>query len=127
MTTVLDASAVVKFVTRQVDVSDLGHFADTMVAPDLMLSEVGSGLRRAARAGLIASALAPSLLLEALEMPVATESSRELIERAFELRHNVTVADGCYVALAERLGCGILTSDVRLVRAPGVSVPFTLV
>ncbi len=127
MTTVLDASAVVKFVVRQVHASDVSYFDDSMVAPDLMLCEVGSGLRRAVRLGFVAPQLAPTLLQEVLEMPVESESSRDLLERAFELRHNVTVADGCYVALAERLGCAILTADERLARTPGIDVPFTVV
>jgi predicted nucleic acid-binding protein len=37
------------------------------------------------------------------------------------------VGDGCYVALAEQLGCGLLTSDVRLARSPAIAVPVTLV
>jgi predicted nucleic acid-binding protein len=38
--------------------------------------------------------------------------------RAFELRANVTAYDACYVALAEGLGCALVTSDARLAAAP---------
>jgi predicted nucleic acid-binding protein len=39
--------------------------------------------------------------------------------RAYELRANVTPYDATYVALAEQLGCALITGDRRLARAPG--------
>ncbi len=39
--------------------------------------------------------------------------------RAFQLRANITPYDAVYVALAEELGCSLLTLDTRLARAPG--------
>ena len=44
----------------------------------------------------------------------------DLLPRAIELRHTVTVADGLYVALAEELGVPLFTADRRLARASGV-------
>ena len=44
----------------------------------------------------------------------------ELLERAYELRHNVGAYDAMYVALAEVLQCPLITSDVRLANAIGV-------
>ena len=43
--------------------------------------------------------------------------------RAFELRANVTAYDATYVALAEQLGCSLVTGDGRLALAPGVRCP----
>jgi len=42
-----------------------------------------------------------------------------LLTRCWELRHNITMYDAAYVALAEVLGVVLLTSDVRLTKAPG--------
>ena len=42
-----------------------------------------------------------------------------LADRAWELRHNLTIYDGWYVALAETLSCPLLTLDQRLARATG--------
>ncbi|MPZ67467.1 MAG: VapC toxin family PIN domain ribonuclease [Pseudonocardiaceae bacterium] len=42
-----------------------------------------------------------------------------LLDRVWELRHNLTVYDGWYVALAETLGTSLVTADVRLAEAPG--------
>jgi predicted nucleic acid-binding protein len=43
--------------------------------------------------------------------------------RAYELRANLTAYDASYVALAEGLGCPLLTADARLSRAPGIRCP----
>lgn len=42
-----------------------------------------------------------------------------LLGRAWELRQNLTIYDGVYVALAERLGTTLVTADNRLGQAPG--------
>jgi predicted nucleic acid-binding protein len=49
-------------------------------------------------------------------------SVRALSERAWQLRANITFPDACYVALAEALGCPLVTTDMRLVRAPNLPV-----
>ena len=41
------------------------------------------------------------------------------MRRAYALRANVTPYDATYVALAEILGCELLTGDRRLANAPG--------
>lgn len=43
-----------------------------------------------------------------------------LLRRACELKANVTVHDGVYVALAEALGCALLTADARLASTSGL-------
>jgi predicted nucleic acid-binding protein len=49
------------------------------------------------------------------------------LDRIWELRDNVSAYDAGYVALAEALGCGLLTADGRLAGAPGVRCPITVV
>ncbi|MEP6462497.1 MAG: type II toxin-antitoxin system VapC family toxin [Frankiaceae bacterium] len=46
-----------------------------------------------------------------------------LVPRAFELRANVSAYDACYIALAERLGCELITVDGRLATATGPRCP----
>lgn len=41
------------------------------------------------------------------------------LRRASDLRDTVTGYDACYVALAEALGCALLTADARLAGAAG--------
>ena len=43
-----------------------------------------------------------------------------LVWRVWELRSNLTTYDASYVALAERLGCTLVTLDARIARAPGL-------
>ena len=61
-----------------------------------------------------------AVALEDLEdLDLARYPALPLMRRAYELRANVTAYDAAYVALAELLGCGLLTGDDRLAKAPG--------
>ena len=42
-----------------------------------------------------------------------------MIDRVWELRHNVSAYDAAYIALAEALRCNLLTADHRLAAATG--------
>jgi predicted nucleic acid-binding protein len=53
-------------------------------------------------------------------LPLSVFPTAPLLRRVWELGDNVTSYDGCYVALAEALGCVFLTADIRLANAPGV-------
>ena len=127
MTAVLDSSALVSQLVGWVDESHSAVFDTDLVAPDILLVEAASGLRRSERRGLLSREVAVGLLQHLFELPVEIVTSLELLERAFELRHNLTIQDACYVALAEEYQCALITSDARLARAPGVTVPVTLV
>lgn len=43
----------------------------------------------------------------------------QFMARAYDLRANMTAYDAAYVALAEELGCELLTADTRLGQNPG--------
>ncbi len=58
--------------------------------------------------------------VEALaDLPLERYPMVSLLPRIFELGANVTPDDAVYVALAESLGCPLLTNDRALSRAPG--------
>ncbi|HTW43090.1 MAG TPA: type II toxin-antitoxin system VapC family toxin [Solirubrobacteraceae bacterium] len=44
-----------------------------------------------------------------------------LAARAWELRHNLSIYDATYVALAETTGVTLITLDKRLAKAPGTN------
>lgn len=50
-----------------------------------------------------------------------------LLGRVWALRPNLTAYDASYVALAEALGCSLVTADRRLSRADGPTCPITVV
>ena len=50
-----------------------------------------------------------------------------MLGRIWELRDNLSAYDASYAALAEQLGCALLTADRRLSRAPAIGCPITLV
>ena len=50
-----------------------------------------------------------------------------VLDRIWELRDNLSAYDAGYVALAEALGCNLLTADRRLAGASGVRCPITVV
>lgn len=52
-------------------------------------------------------------------LPLERYPHPALVPRAFELRENVTVYDGVYLALAELLHVTLLTGDAALSAIPG--------
>jgi len=61
-------------------------------------------------------------LIRELENMIAVRHPHdELLDRAWELRDNVTAYDSFFVALAERLDIPLLTRDRRLARSSGHS------
>ena len=123
---VLDASAAVTMLLADVD-RDAPYLEGDFAAPDIFLVEVANAIRRLELTDVVSAASAATAMADLVELPVELTSSRELVERAFVLRANVTIMDGCYVALAEQLECGIITADARLAGTPGIDVPFTLI
>lgn len=77
-------------------------------------------LRRRWRAGDLAARRLRSAIEDLLALPIVRFPTGPLMTRAYDLRANVTPYDAAYVALAQSLGCTLLTADARLARAPGV-------
>jgi predicted nucleic acid-binding protein len=96
-------------------------------APHLIDSEVASGLRRQVRATSIGSEDAGAALDVWLRLGMARHPALGLLRRMWELRENLSAYDATYVALAEALGCPLLTADARLAGATGVRCPVTTV
>jgi predicted nucleic acid-binding protein len=86
---------------------------------DLIDAEVGQVLRRFALRRDISGSRATALLDDYLDLPVRRYPDGVLLGRAFQLRANVSVYDGLYLALAEVLGCPLLTGDGSLAGVPG--------
>jgi predicted nucleic acid-binding protein len=60
---------------------------------------------------------AGQLLGALIDLPITRHRHLSLLARAISLRHNFTVYDGVYVALAESLGATLVTGDQKLAAA----------
>jgi predicted nucleic acid-binding protein len=101
-------------------VRDLLRRAAAVSAPDLVDVETVAALRRLWLGGMLSDARLAAGIRDLEALPIRRYPTRRLMGRAYELRDTVTQYDATYVALAEGLGCPLVTGDARLARAPGV-------
>ena len=101
--------------------------AEQLHVPHLIDYEVASGLRRRFAAEQLAADAGWAALDTWRRLGMTRYAIHPLLDRIWELRDNLSVYDAGYIALAERLGCSLLTADSRLARAPGVGCPVTIV
>lgn len=120
-TVVVDASALVSAI---VDQGDLGDRSRAMLrgrrraAPFLIDAEIGSAVRSMVLRGDLDDAVGESARLLAERMVHNRHPHHGAVgARAWQLRHNLGFYDALYVALAERLGCDLITADLRIARA----------
>jgi predicted nucleic acid-binding protein len=99
---------------------------EALAAPDLAKVEVLSVLRRQVLNGSLAQSHAKNAVANLLALPITAYPAQAFLKRCWELRSNVTPYDASYVALAETLGCQLLTADVRLANAPGPTCPIEI-
>jgi predicted nucleic acid-binding protein len=92
-------------------------------APHLVDLEVLSVLRRQASVGALDERRVGLAIRDLVDLPMVRYPHLPFVGRLWELRGNVTPYDAMYVALAETLGCTLVTADARLSRAPGVGCP----
>ncbi len=94
--------------------------AAEVAVPDFLHIEVASALRRMRLKHTIDDARLDELIGDLGDLAVTSYASAALVPRVMELRENLTVYDAAYVALAEALGCPLVTFDRGLLAAPDV-------
>ena len=120
---VVDASVLVEYLTggENEEAAENAIGRERWVwAPALVDAEVGNALRRQVRAKVLTVRKAHAALDDLLEMRLQRVEHRFLVDRAWQLRDNVSFYDGLYVALAEAAGAPLLTFDKKLARASGL-------
>lgn len=120
---VVDASAVVAAIvgnpaTAEAIAERIGSTA--AVAPDIVDVEVLSALRRLWLGQKLTEAQFRFGAADLEQLALERHSSLGLAPAIIDHRHNLTAYDASYVALAEALGCALLTLDARLAHAPGL-------
>jgi predicted nucleic acid-binding protein len=90
-----------------------------VAAPDLVDVETVAVLRKRWIAGTVSDDRFAAAVEDLEQLDLDRYPALPFMRRAYELRANVTAYDSVYVALAETLGCELLTADGRLASAPG--------
>ena len=122
MTAVIDSSLLV---AALVDSGEEGRWAEDVIArenlasPELALVEATNTLRRLEIAGHISRFEADAAYADLLRLDLALFPFSPFAQRIWALRGNMTSYDAWYVALAESLGCPLLTLDRKLKSAEG--------
>jgi predicted nucleic acid-binding protein len=128
---VLDASAVVELLLDTITGRRVAMLIEDAAlglhAPHLLDVEVVSVLRRFVRDGSLDEEEAQAAIGDLMALDLERHSHEALLERAWDLRANVTTYDAVYVALAEALDATLLTCDSRLARAPGAKTRIELI
>ena len=120
---VLDASIVVEVLLR----SDAGAALeerlfegdDPLHAPHMLDVEVAHALRRCTLHGDIDERHGRDSLGDLAAMSIERHGHQPLLERIWQLRHNLTAYDAAYLALAESLDAPLLTRDSALASVAG--------
>jgi predicted nucleic acid-binding protein len=122
---VLDASAVVELLldtpAGQQVAARIADPAVSVHVPHLVDVEVTQVLRCYVRDGDLDATRAGLALDDLRALDLQRHAHEPLLDRVWELRHNLSAYDAVYVALTEVLDAVLLTCDGRLARAPGVA------
>lgn len=93
--------------------------ASDVAAPDLVDVETVAVLRKRWIAGTVSDRRFAAAVEDLEQLDLDRYPTLPFMRRAYGLRANVTAYDSVYVALAETLGCELLTGDGRLANASG--------
>jgi predicted nucleic acid-binding protein len=120
---VVDASALIDFLSGAGNRPALASLLDDdLFAPDLLVAEVVHHFRYELLGGRLTEQQAAEAIDVFNDADIEYLPVSNLVHDVWNLRHNVSAYDGCYVALAQDLRCPLLTSDRRLANAPGLPI-----
>jgi len=128
---VADASAILELLLQS-DVAPaietrLFASGETIHVPALLDLEVAQVMRRYVLRSELSVARARASLDVLAGLPMERHLHESLINRIWELRENLTVYDGAYVALAEGLRATLVTCDATLANASGIRARVELI
>jgi predicted nucleic acid-binding protein len=113
---VVDCSAIVHLVAADTVDDDMADLlaSESIHAPHLLDTEVLHALRGLLLGHKISTGRAERARSLYLQTRVNRYAASGLADRVWTLRHNLTAYDATYVALAEALGCPLVTRDSKL-------------
>ena len=130
---VLDSCVAFKWAVTEADTDKALRLRDEfrnaiheLIAPDVLPIEVGHALTRAKRQGRITPPHGWAAWLTVMSDSPQLSPSIPLMPRAYAISSAIRIGiyDCRYVALAEREGCELLTSDDKLIRNLQALFPF---
>jgi predicted nucleic acid-binding protein len=95
-----------------------------LLAPELVRAEATNIFRRLERAKLLTTQEANAAQDDLMQLDIEFFPFEPFASRIWELRHNVTSYDACYVAIAEALKLPLATLDEPLSKSSGVTCKF---
>ena len=126
----MDASVFIEYLLpgkREEECRDLIEDPSTeLLVPDLVFAEVANAGRNLAASGHLLPEDSAALLEDLLTLPLASFSTRSLVEDALQHGEALTAYDGCYLVLALDRGCPLATFDRALgaaARSAGAVTP----
>lgn len=127
---VVDASVTVDYLLAaqaETGLTALLNSEDLLVAPQSIDLEVLNALRRAAYQGKPARKAAAIAFANFGQLRIFRYPLSPLIQRIWQLRHNITAYDAAYVALAETLAMSFYTRDKKLAHTVGHTAKIVLI
>lgn len=125
MTIAIDASAAIEYLVpsspglRDAIVEGIGGDPHWVV-PEHFVLETVNGLRGRWLGGYVSREQFGSAVALLAEVELDVWPTDALLPRVMELAPNATAYDAAYLALAEELGCRLVTADGKLARVPGI-------
>ncbi|HMG40515.1 MAG TPA: type II toxin-antitoxin system VapC family toxin [Acidimicrobiales bacterium] len=123
---VIDASVLYEALLGSVAASDRLS-EERLFAPELVDVEFMNSLRKSIRRKIITKRRADEALENYAETYIVRFPMRQFMDRAWELRDNVTPYDAMYVALAEWFEVPLVTTDAKLAGASGIKASVEVV
>jgi predicted nucleic acid-binding protein len=101
--------------------------SEQLHVPHLIDPEIANGVRRRVAAHQLRASDGWTMLAVWGRLAMTRYPTFSVLGRIWDLRENLSSYDASYIALAELLGCPLLTADARLSRTPGLRCAVTLV
>ena len=121
---VADASAIMAWLLRLRSV--LPPADEHVHVPHLIDAEVANAVLGHVRRGELDEHGGWEILDTFRWLGITRHGTFSMLDRVWELRHNLPAYDAAYVALAEALQCPLVTGDAGIIRAPGLRCPVTI-